>query len=145
MNGRSGVWLVDSGPLVAYLDRNDPEHVAVASCLDAFAGRLVTTGAVIAEAVYFVSGMRRGPPLLARLVEASGMRVYDLCQPRELSSAVALMGRYAHVPMDLPDATLLLLAEGLEADEILTLDREGFGTYRTRGGRRLHLVLDAGA
>lgn len=137
------MWLIDSGPLVAYVDRNDPAHVTVASRLDTFTGRLVTTGAVVAEAVYFVSAMRRGPGVLARLIEDSGVRVYDLCQPRELASAVRLMERYAHVPMDLPDATLLLLAEGLGAEEVLTLDRLGFSTYRTRQGRSLRLALDA--
>jgi len=138
----SATWLTDTGPLVAYLDRNDPAHFAVGNRLGAFKGRLVTTGAVIAEAMYFVSDMRRGPRLLAQLVRDSGMRVYDLCQPSELRSAIALMDRYAHVPMDFVDATLVLLAEGLGVEEVLTLDRRGFDAYRTRDGRRLRLALD---
>jgi predicted nucleic acid-binding protein len=44
--------------------------------------------------------------------------------------------------MDFADATLLLPAEGLEVEEILTLDRRGFSTYRTPTGEALRQVLD---
>jgi predicted nucleic acid-binding protein len=44
--------------------------------------------------------------------------------------------------MDFADATLVLLAEGLQVHRVLTLDRRGFSTYRTREGRPLELVLD---
>ncbi len=46
------------------------------------------------------------------------------------------------IPMDYADATLVLLADGLEVWEILTLDRRGFSTYRTKGRRAFRLVLD---
>jgi hypothetical protein len=56
--------------------------------------------------------------------------------------AVALMERYSDTPMDFADATLVLLAEGLSALDVLTLDRRGFSVYRTRDGRGLRNVLD---
>lgn len=52
------------------------------------------------------------------------------------------MQRYRDTPMDLADATLVLLAEALSVREILTLDRRGFSTYRTRSRRSFRLVLD---
>lgn len=52
------------------------------------------------------------------------------------------METYADTPLDFADATLLLLAEGLGVDDVLTLDRRGFPTYRTRDGRPLRLVPD---
>lgn len=139
----SPTWLIDTGPLVAYLDASDPAHEGVAARLGGFTGRLVTSGAVITEAMHFVSDVPRGPSLLAQLVEDSGAGVYDLCQPAELRSAVRLMERYEDTPMDFADATLLLLAEGLGVEDVLTLDRRGFATYRTRDGRALRLVLDS--
>ncbi len=45
--------------------------------------------------------------------------------------------------MDFADATLVLLAEALDARDVLTLDRRGFAAYRTRMGRAMRLVLDA--
>jgi predicted nucleic acid-binding protein len=44
--------------------------------------------------------------------------------------------------MDFADATLVLLAEALGTDELLTLDRRGFSIFRTRKRRAFRLVLD---
>ena len=136
-------WLLDTGPIVAYLDARDPAHTAVAACLDDFTGELATTSAVITEAMHFVAGGTTGPRLLADFVAASGMQVYDLSQSTELMEAALLMEKYGDTPMDFADATLVLLAEGLNVHQILTLDRRGFSTYRTRKRRHLKLVLDA--
>jgi hypothetical protein len=135
-------WLVDTGPIVAYLDVGDPLHSTVAARWDAFTGRLVTSSAVITEAMHFVAPAPKGPRHLAELVEHSGMDVHDLSRPPELHEAVALMERYADTPMDFADATLVLLAEALRLDMVFTLDRRGFSAYRTRDGRALRSVLD---
>jgi len=135
-------WLVDTGPLVAYLDAGDPEHTRVVDVLNVFVGRLVTSSAVVTETMHFVSAGKPGPRLLAEFIAASRMTVHDLCRPPELGEAVRLMEKYDDVPMDLADATLVLLAEALEIDEIATLDRRGFSAFRTRPGRALRLVLD---
>ena len=136
-------WLVDTGPLVAYLDARDPAHDEVASRWEGFAGRLVTTSAVITEAMHFVSAGRRGPRLLAELAAASGLEVYDVTGPPELLAAVDLMEKYADTPMDFADATLLLVAEALDLNDVFTLDRRGFSVYRTRDGRPLRSILDS--
>ncbi len=136
-------WVVDIGPLVAYLDAGDPAHSEVAPRWDAFTGRLASTSAVITEAMHFVAPNREGPRHLASLVAASAMDVYDLTRPPELHEAAALMEKYTDTPMDFADATLVLLAEALDVEEVLTLDRRGFSVYRTRNGRALRSVLDA--
>jgi predicted nucleic acid-binding protein len=110
--------------------------------LDDFSGRIVTTGAVITEAMHFVAGADGGPTLLAEFVEASALQVYDLCQPPELREAAKLMAKYGDTPMDFADATLVLLAEALYVPDIVTLDRRGFSAYRTRRRRHFRLVLD---
>ena len=135
-------WLVDTGPLVAYLDARDPHHRRVSERLGRFRGALATTSAVITEAMHFVSGAAVGPRRLAELVMASRMSVLDLTGPRELDAAATLMEKYADTPMNFADATLMLLAEALGHHSILTLDRRGFSTFRTRAGRSFRLVLD---
>lgn len=134
--------LIDTGPLVAYLDAGDPAHAEVAAGLDDFAGSLATTSSVITEAMHLLAVSREGPRALAEFVVASGLQLYDLCRPPELHEAVALMEKYAATPMDFADATLVLLAEGLNIHEIFTLDRRGFSTYRTRRRRPFRSVLD---
>jgi len=133
-------WIVDTGPLVAYLDADDPSHARVAPHWDAFCGQLVTSSAVITEAMHFVATSPGGPRSLAELVEESGMEVYDLSRPPELREAAALMEKYADTPMDFADATLVLLAEALRIDDVVTLDFRGFSAYRTRNGRALRPV-----
>lgn len=135
-------WLLDTGPLVAYLDGEDPAHPEVVSILDPFSGQLVTTSAVMTEAMHFVSDAPRGPRHLAELVTGAPIAIYDLTRPPDLQSAVPLMEKYSDTPMDFADATLVLLSEALECRDILTLDRRGFSAYRTREGGSFRLVLD---
>ena len=135
-------WLLDTGPLVAYLDRADAAHAVVSARLDDFSGRLVTTSAVITEAMHFVATAKGGPSALAEFVATSGLHVYDFAQPEELREAAHLMERYGDTPMDYADATLILLAEALAIRDIVTLDRRGFAVFRTRRGKPLRLVLD---
>jgi hypothetical protein len=136
-------WLVDAGPLIAYLDPTDASHQKVSQVMDRFTGRTVTTAAVITEAMHFVAGARGGPMALADLVSGSGMVIPEVCQPADLREAARLMERYSDTPMDFADATLVLLGGALDMLDILTLDRRGFSTFRTRDGRAFRLVLDA--
>ena len=133
---------MDTGPLVAYLDGSDTAHAAVAARLDAFTGRVATTSSVVTEAMHFVGAAPDGPRFLVDLLAACETEVIDFTDPAGLPDLVSLMERYANVPMDFADATLVLLAEQLAAYDVLTLDRRGFSTYRTRNGRALRLVLD---
>lgn len=134
--------LVDTGPLVAYLDSADPEHERVAAALESFTGLPVTTSAVITEAMHLVGPLPGGPRLLAEFATATRLRAHDLAQPADLRRAAELMARYPDLPMDYADATLLILADQLGIEEILTLDRRGFSAYRTPGGEALRQVLD---
>ena len=136
------IWLLDTGPLVAYLDGHDGAHGVVAERLDGFTGRLVTTSAVITEAMHFVTESPQGAEALAGFAHAVGLLVYECAHPLQLKEAVRLMTKYADTPMDFADATLVLLADQLSIVEILTLDRRGFSTYRTSRGKSFRLVLD---
>ena len=134
-------WLLDTGPLVAYLDASDRQHAAIAPTLDAFRGQLVTTGAVITEAMFLLADTPNGPRSLADFIGSSDTLVYDLAQPPELEAAASLMERYNDTPMDYADATLVLLADALRLNTVLTLDRRGFTTYRTASRKAFKLAL----
>ena len=138
-------WLVDTGPFVAYLDRGDPAHEAVAARLDAFTGRLLTTSAVVTETMYFLSEAPEGPHAFGELLVRSGVEVVEATQPSQVLKAARLMRKYRDTPMDFADATLVALAERLGLTDIVTLDRRGFSTYRTTAGRGFRLLLDSRA
>jgi len=135
-------WLLDTGPLVSYLDASEGEHGEVATRLDAFTGQLFTTSAVITEAMHFVAPARGGALLLAELVAKSGLQVLDFSHAEDLMEAARRMEKYRDIPMDYADATLILLAERLEVFDLLTLDRRGFTVFRCSRGQHFSLVLD---
>jgi uncharacterized protein len=137
---RAERWLIDTGPLVAYVDAADPAHGLVASALGEFAGRLYTTAAVVTEAMHLVAGDDRGAGVLAGFLVASGTEVAALTAPPDLQDAVQLMEKYRDTPMDFADATLVVLAGRLGVMEIATLDRRGFSAYRA-GKKPFRLVL----
>ena len=137
------ICLLDTGPLVALLDRSEPDHDRVQSFMARLRGsRLVTTGAVITEAFCFLSDVRDGPASLASFLDASATEVRDAFSAEALAAAVRLMNKYADIPMDFPDATLVWIAEFSGTDRILTLDRRGFSSFRFRKNRRFKLLLD---
>jgi uncharacterized protein len=134
-------WLVDTGPFVAYISRNDPWHARVAARVDAFTGQFVTTGAVVTEVMYFLSDTPGGPAAFGELLLAARVQITSSTQPADVVAAAALMDKYADTPMDYADATLVLLAHDIGVLDILTLDRRGFSTYRTPKGKAFRLVL----
>jgi len=133
-------WLVDTGPLVAYIDAGDPNHQAVAECLDAFSGQLHTTAAVVTESMHLVEEAEDGPGALADFLIASRTVIAGGIDARHLQDAAGLMRKYRDTPMDYADATLVLLAAELSLTDILTLDRRGFRTYRLPNGRGFSVI-----
>ena len=101
----------------------------------------MTTWPCFTEAMYFLAEVPHGPTLLAEFVAESGLEILDFSDAEELADAARRMEKYADLPMDYADATLILLAERFGVFEVLTLDRRGFGVYRSSTGKRFTLVL----
>lgn len=135
-------WLLDTGPIVAFLDPRDAEHEPVSAAIDGFRGQFITTSAVIVEAMHLLGRVRTGTPLLIEFLLASQTEIHECASMETLVEAAQLMEKYADVPMDFADATLVLLGERLNIRYICTLDRRGFRTYRMQGRKAFQLVLD---
>ncbi len=61
--------------------------------------------------------------------------------PEDGSAMLALLEKYRDRPMDLADASLVVLAGRLGITDILTIDRADFDVYRLSGNRRFVQVL----
>lgn len=96
---------------------------------------------MITEAFYFLSDVQDGPASLASLLDASAAEIRNAFSAEALAGAVRLMSKYADIPMDFPDATLVWIAEQTESDKILTLDRRGFSSFRFGKNHRFKLLL----
>ena len=129
--------LLDTGPLVALFKRNDHEHARTVAWFKRHRGGLLTTHAVIAEAWHLMNPRARLP--LMRFVAAA----VDVCelQAQSVPRIVAMLEKYADLPMDYADATLLVLAEQQRSYSIATLDIVDFSVYRLANDRSLKLVL----
>lgn len=131
--------ILDTGAFVALVDRSEKRHHDCVAVLEDWSGPVVTTEAVLTETLYLV-----GPGWTAQKACLEFfLRGAFILVPSSLVSlrrAAALMEEYEDAPMDFADATLVALAEDLQADRIFTLDRRGFSTYRMSGRRAFRIV-----
>ena len=136
--------LIDSGFLLALLDRRDAWHVrAQAFAVSAEEG-WITTWPVLTETAYLLQTVL-GPSFAAALMDdvaSGGLQVWDIPPARHAQTA-ALMRKYAQLPMDLADASLVLLAEHLDTGRILSTDERDFKTYRWKQRKPFHNLLAA--
>ncbi len=132
--------LLDTGVVVALLDRSERYHARCAEAVGELERPLVTCEAVIAESCYL---LRRLPGAAETILENVARGVFHI--PFQLSQSAApvaaIMRKYRDQPADFADACLIHLADELNAGEILTLDRE-FVQYRWRKTRRFDLLID---
>lgn len=133
--------LLDTGPLVALLDRSDPDHNRVKDWLPGHRIQLFSTGAVLTEAMFFLQDVPEGPVILSRFVDQASLELLDVFSVPTLSACSQLMQTYADTPMDFADASLVVAASVLKVPDILTFDQRGFRTYRFNRRRAFRLVL----
>jgi predicted nucleic acid-binding protein len=127
--------LVDSGPFIALFDASDDHHERAVEVIRAFRGRLVTNAAVLTEVCHLL-GFHQGAPRLDFLAWVERAVEVDGPTPDDLPRARAILERYATLPADFTDATLVRLAERRKITEIFTVDRD-LDVYRTLSRRVL--------
>jgi uncharacterized protein len=125
------VLIVDTGPLVATADRDDPDHDACRLLLESDTGVLVTTAMVVAEAAYLIA--RRGGPAaesaLYRSIIAGEVTVEPLSVPDWVRIA-GLVDTYSDLGLGGTDASVIAVAERLGVTTVATLDRRHFAVVR---------------
>ena len=127
--------LVDTGPLVALLDRSDPYHLTCQETLSSLDDSLVTVWPVVTEAMYMLRAYWQAQVALWEMIGAGGVEIIPL-GIEDLPRMRELMRKYRDQPMDLADAALVRVAERERLRRIFTLDRRDFQIYRpSRIGR----------
>ncbi|MGP1385149.1 MAG: type II toxin-antitoxin system VapC family toxin [Thainema sp.] len=122
--------LCDTGVMLCLVDRHQPQHQAYIRAVGQLEKPLMTTWACLTEAMYlaFSRGGWRMQRQLAKLLLNNFLAIYDI-QQEDYDRLFALMEQYQDRPMDLADATLVLTAERMAENRILTLDSD-FLFYR---------------
>ncbi len=124
--------LVDTGAILALLDRNDEWH---GRCMEAFATLrlpLGTSGAVFAELFHLLAPHEQAAAwTFLRSGAVSTLPIGD----EDLSDIEALMKKYRDRPMDFADATLVRLARREKVKTVFSVD-DDFLIYRVEGRQR---------
>jgi predicted nucleic acid-binding protein len=126
----------DAGPLVALFDGSDHHHDAAVAFVADLRQTLATNLVVIAEVVALL-------PLRYQvqfLNWAVGALQIDQQTAGDLPRIVAIMNKYADLPADFADASLVALCERLEISMVATLDQH-FDVYRTSERKHLRNVF----
>jgi predicted nucleic acid-binding protein len=133
--------LLDTGPLIALIDRHDQHHDWARSRFDEMEPPLLTCEAVLTEACYLAQRTPGGARPVLDLVERGVIRLaFDLAE--NFAAVATLMRRYANVPMSLADACLVRLSELLPDSTVVTLDGD-FHVYRRHGRQKIRLMIPA--
>jgi predicted nucleic acid-binding protein len=130
--------IVDTGPIVAFLNRRDQYHEWAVSTFAGLQPPLFTCEPVLTEAAHLVRGMAGGREAILDLVTRNAARV-DFHMDGELFALRSLLAKYASVPMSLADACLVRMSELTPKAEIVTLDRD-FSIYRRSGRMMIRLI-----
>ena len=125
--------LVDSGILLSYYQQREPLHQALVAFFDQTAAQLISSPICIAEVLWLL-GDPGDPRVLAAqnhllgAVSRGGIEAINLL-PEDYARIIELNERYADLPGDFADLTLVALSERLDVKEILSLDGD-FDVYR---------------
>jgi predicted nucleic acid-binding protein len=126
-----GAALLDTGPLVAFLNRRDRFHAWAVAQLDEIEPPLLTCEPVLSEACFLLRHDPAGPAAVLDLVHDDLLRV-GLHVPDEIVALRRLVRKYAALPISLADACLIRMAELNAGSVLLTLDSD-FKIYRMHG------------
>jgi len=128
--------LVDTGPLVALFDPQDPYHKNCSLLLENMKEPLITTGPVLTEAYHLLRPDSQGSMALHKFIEQDGLQVWFMDNVG-LKKSLKLMKKYVDRPMDFADASLVVAAQCLKTNRIFTVDRNDFFVYRIKVGHEL--------
>lgn len=120
--------LLDTGPLVAFLNRHDRYHAWAIEQMAVIEPPLATCEAVLSEACFLLRQLPGGCEAVLKLVQRE-LLALPFRLENESAQVSKLLARYADVPMSLADACLVRMAELHAESVVLTLDRD-FKVYR---------------
>jgi uncharacterized protein len=131
--------LIDTGPLVAFLDRSDQNHEWAAQQFSRISDAFLTCEGVITEATHLLSDAGVQSWGVLELAKRKIISVQFDLEPN-LERILALMKKYADTPMDFVDACLVAMTEVKRDCRLLTLDSD-FRIYRRFERQTIPLII----
>lgn len=130
--------LLDTGPWVALLSRNDTHHRWAVEQFRRLNPPLLSCEAVVAETCFLLARSGFDPSLALQFIERGVVQLPFSLQD-QIGAVQTLFKRHDNVPASLADAALIRLAEIHDAPLLLTTDGD-FRIYRRHGRRTIPLI-----
>ncbi len=121
--------LIDAGPLIALFNKKDKYHEQIKAFLKDYNGVLTSSWPVITEVTHMLDFSVQAQIDFLTWVSLGGIILEDISD-EGLSRIIELSRKYSDVPMDLADASLVVLSEKLRIKEIISIDSDYY-VYRT--------------
>jgi len=129
---------LDTGPLVALLNRGDNNHQWANGVWQIITPPLFTCDAVLVEDFFLLRNQRRIDDIFTFITRGAIELPFSLKD--EYPSVQKLMTQYASVPMSLADACLVRMSELYPDSPILTLDSD-FTIYRKNRNQPIPVIM----
>ena len=120
--------LIDAGPLIALFDRSDQYQFKAVRFMEDYHGYLWTTWPVVTEVCHMLDFSIKAQLTLLEWIERGGLRIYEL-KELHIERIKQLTEKFSDVPMDLADASLVVVSELSGYDKIISIDSD-FYIYR---------------
>jgi predicted nucleic acid-binding protein len=133
--------IIDTGPLVAFLDRSERHHRWVVERIEELDGPLLLCEPVLTEAMYLLARYPIAQDALFGLLE-NGALLMAFQIDAHVVALRKLHRKYRDSPMSLADASIVRMAELHDRHCVLTLDSD-FSVYRKNGNVPLSLIYPA--
>ncbi len=134
--------IADTGFWLALADQQDTHHKIARQKLREIDEGLITTWCVVTETCYLLL-KRKGVLAQSKFMESLANGAFETfnLQPYHAQKIAELMQKYANLPMDLADASLVILAEELDHGRILSVDYRDFNAYRWKNTQPFQNLL----
>jgi uncharacterized protein len=123
--------VVDSGPIIALFDADDTYHRRALEYVRKSRAKLISGMAVITEAMYVLKDSLQARKNLLAWIGAGGLLLIEP-EAGDFPRIIALIEKYADLPMDFTDAVVVSLCERLGTNHVASVDRD-FAIYRYEG------------
>jgi predicted nucleic acid-binding protein len=121
--------ILDTGPWVALIDRSEIRHAECVQWIKHFSGSLYSTEAVLTEVLYLLNFSITAQSAALDFVLKSVIEIVP-SNIESLKKIKSLMKKYADLPMDFADASIVCLALETGMQNIVTFDSKDFSIYR---------------
>jgi len=125
--------------MIALFNRDDRYHTAMVDFLKTFQGRLFSTWPVLTEVTHMLDFNPLVQIDFLTWIANGAVTMVNLDQT-DIERIIELAGKYADLPMDLADGSLLAIAEREKIRNVITIDSDYY-VYRMKNKRAMKILF----